>query len=167
MTADELLRLPEKDCRYELVRGELRTRQFLGARRSVMTVHIVANLFETANAERGQVVGADCGFWIERDPDTVRATDVAFIRPERIVHTEHFYPGAPDLAFEILDWGNEEAEDRAREWLRFGTSAVVVVDAEAERAHVIRRGGIEPFTDAIAVDDVVPGWRMPFSELFD
>jgi len=165
VTADELLRLPEKECRYELVRGELRTRPFLGARRSVMTVHIIGSL--AAHSKRGQLVGADCGFWIERDPDTVRATDVAFIRPERIVHTEHFYPGAPDIAFEILDWGNAEAEERAAEWLHVGTPAVVLIDAEAQQARVLRRGGTEVLSDAIVVDDVVPGWRMPFSEVFD
>lgn len=140
-------------------------RPFLGARRSSMTARIVASLFP--HAKRGQVVGADCGFWVERDPDTVRATDVAFIRPERVVHTEHFYPGAPDIAFEILDWGNEEAEKRAAEWLRFGTPAVIVVDAEAQRARVLRPGKAEVLTDAIAVDDIVPGWSMPFSEVLD
>jgi len=165
VTADELLRLPEKECRYELVRGELRTRPFLGARRSVMTAHIIVSL--GVDSKRGQLVGADCGFWIERDPDTVRATDVAFIRLERIVHTEHFYPGAPDVAFEILDWGNEEAEERAVEWLRVGTRAVVVLDAEAQRARVLRRGGVEPVADAIIIEDVIPGWRMPFAEVFD
>jgi Uma2 family endonuclease len=164
MTADELLRLPEKECCYELVRGELRTRPFLGARRSSMTAHIVASLF--AFAKRGEVVGADCGFWVEHDPDTVRATDVAFIRPERIVRTDHFYPGAPDVAFEILDWGNEEAEKRAAEWLRVGTAAVVVVDAEAERAQILRPGRTEPMTEALAVDDIIPGWRMPLAEVF-
>src|SRR5436309_2328133 len=141
MTADELLLLPEKDCRYELVRGELRARPFLGARRSSMIAQIIVSLF--AYAKRGQVVGADCGFWVERDPDTVRATDVAFIRPERVVHTEHFYPGAPDIAFEILDWGNEEAEERTVEWLRLGTAAVVMVDANAQRARILRRGEVE------------------------
>ena len=165
MTADELLRLPEKACRYELVRGELRTRPFLGARRSAMAAHLIVSL--AAYSKRGQLVGADCGFWIERDPDTVRATDVAFIRPERIVHTEHFYPGAPDLAFEILDWGNAEAEARSAEWLRVGTPAVVLIDAEVQRARVLRRGSIEVLTDVIVVDDVVHGWRMPFSEVFD
>jgi hypothetical protein len=44
---------------------------------------------------------------------------------------------------------------------------VVIVDAETKSARVVRPGGIESLTDAIAVEDVVPGWRMPFSEVFD
>jgi hypothetical protein len=94
MTADELLRLPEKECRYELVQGELRTRPFLGMRRSSITVKIICSL--AACAQRGQLVGASCGFWTDRDPDTVRTTDVGFIRRERVVDTDHFFPGAPD-----------------------------------------------------------------------
>jgi hypothetical protein len=43
----------------------------------------------------------------------------------------------------------------------------VIIDAEAETARAVRRTGVEPLTDALVVDDVIPGWRMPFSEVFD
>jgi len=164
MTADELLRLPEKECRYELVRGELRKRPFLGMRRSSIAVNLIGSL--AAHASRGQLLGPDCGFWIERHPDTVRTTDVAFIRRERVVRTEHFFTGSPDVAFEINDWGNTAVEERAAEWLGAGSEAVVIVNAEAQTACVVRRTGTETFTDAIAVEDVIPGWRMLLTEVF-
>jgi Uma2 family endonuclease len=165
MTADELLRLPEKECRYELVRGELRARPFSGMRRSLIATKIVGSLAEYA--ERGQLLAAPCGFWIERDPDTVRITDLAFIRRERVVSTDHFFPGPPDVAFEVRDWGNTAVEKKAAVWLQAGTEAIVIVDAETQTASVVRLGGTEILTDAIAVDDIVPGWRMPLAELFD
>jgi len=90
VTADELLCLPEKECRYELVRGELRTRPFLGMRRGLIAVNIIGSL--AAYAKTGQLVGAGCGFWIDRDPDTVRTADVGFIRRERVIRTDHFFP---------------------------------------------------------------------------
>jgi Uma2 family endonuclease len=164
MTADELLRLPEKDCRYELVRGELRTRPFSGMRRSLIAMNIIGGLGEYA--ERGQLLAAPCGFWIERDPDTVRITDLAFIRRERVVSTDHFFPGPPDVAFEIRDWGNTAVEEKAAVWLQAGTEAVVIVDAEAQTASVVRLGGTGPLTDALAIEDVIPGWRMPLTEVF-
>jgi len=165
MTADELLRLPERECRYELVRGELRTRPFSGMRRSLIATKIVGSLGEYA--ERGQLLGAPCGFWIERDPDTVRITDLAFIRREHVVSADHFFPGPPDVAFEIRDWGNMAVEEKMAVWLQAGTEAVVIVDAEAQTVSVVRRGGTELLTGALAVDDVVPGWSMPFAEVFD
>jgi Uma2 family endonuclease len=49
--------------------------------------------------------GSDWGFTLASNPDTVRAPDVGFVRAERIPAEgipPGFWPGAPDLAGEVL-----------------------------------------------------------------
>ena len=51
----------------------------------------------------GRAYAAETGFILSRDPDTVRAPDIAFLRAERaaVAQTAGFIPGAPDLAVEV------------------------------------------------------------------
>jgi Uma2 family endonuclease len=61
----------------------------------------------------GAVYAAETGFLLGRDPDTVRAPDAAFVRRERVEEvgeTEGYWPGAPDLAVEVVSPGDAYAE---------------------------------------------------------
>ena len=54
----------------------------------------------------GVVFGAETGFRLAQDPDTVLAPDIAFIQSSRIPAAglpKTFWPGAPDLACASLD----------------------------------------------------------------
>lgn len=170
MTADELLRMPDDGYRYELVQGELRKMSPAGSRHSMLAMRIGASLLVHVRARAlGEVTGADGGYWITRNPDTVRAPDVGFIRRERAVITDRFFEGPPDVAIEVISPSDTytEVEEKTQEWLRAGTRAVVVVNPRRNTVRVHRPDGTESFADAIAVDDLIPGWRMPFAELFD
>lgn len=170
MTADELLRMPDDGYhRYELVRGELRTMSPAGGDHCGIAALIVVSLGSYVKAKNlGKIYTADPGFWIERNPDTVRAPDVAFVRRERVVKTPRFIEGAPDLAVEVVSPSDTytEVEEKALQMLEAGTLAVIVVIPKTQSARVYRKGKLEVLTDAIIVEDVVPGWSMPFSEVF-
>lgn len=60
----------------------------------------------------GRVYTGDAGFLLERDPDTVRAPDVAVVRSSRASAAPHkgYFPGPPDLAVEI-----RSPEDRPKD----------------------------------------------------
>lgn len=64
--------------------------------------------------ELGEAYAAETGFVLGRDPDTVLALDVAFVRAERIPSggfpEEGFGPIAPDLAVEIVSPGDRAAQ---------------------------------------------------------
>ena len=170
MTADELLRMPDDGYRYELVRGELRRMSPAGGDHGSVAASIVASLGSYVKAKKlGTVYTADPGFRIEHNPDTVRAPDVAFVRRERAVKTPRFIEGAPDLAIEVVSPSDTymEVEEKALQLLEAGTRAVVVVVPKSQSVRVYRTGKLEVLTDAIVVDDIVPGWRMPFAEVFD
>ena len=170
MTADELLRLPDDGYRYELVQGELRKMSPSGNRHTIIGVRIAASLFTHVKAKRlGEVTGADGGYWITRNPDTVLAPDVGFIRRDRAVITDRFFDGPPDVAIEVISPSDTytEVDEKTQEWLRAGTHAVVVVNPRRNTVRVQRPDGTETLTDALAVEDVIPGWRTPLSEVFD
>jgi Uma2 family endonuclease len=106
MTADELLSLPKDGMRYELVRGELKQMAPAGFEHGIVIARLTWRLgqhVETHNL--GVVCGAETGFKITDNPDTVRAPDIAFVSSERLAEigiTKKFWAGAPDLAVEVL-----------------------------------------------------------------
>jgi Uma2 family endonuclease len=168
-TADELLRLPDDGYRYELVRGELRKMSPAGSRHGAVGARILIHLGSYVQQHSlGTVFNSDTGFLIGQNPDTVRAPDCAFLRKERFIDTPKFFPGPPDLAIEVVSPGDSysEVEEKTQEWLVAGAGAVIVVDPRLRTTHVHRSSGSVKVTDAIEVDDVVPGWRLPLAELF-
>ncbi len=120
------------------------------------------------------VCAAETGFRIGRDPDTVRAPDVAFIRRARVEEAgeaEGFWPGAPDLAVEVVSPGDSfaEVEEKVSDWLAAGCRMVVVVNPRRRTATVYRsRSDVTLLAEDDVLDggDVVPGWRVPVRELF-
>ena len=161
MTADELLRLPH-DARYALVRGELRKQDLLGARDGSVTARIIGSLTPFVTRQHLGEVCAAAGFILGRDPDTVYGPPVAFVRDDRFVDTGDFLDAPPDVVFEI----DSNVEDKTRAWLHAGVRAVVIVDPRTKSARIHRAGSVTSAADAIAIEDVIPGWRLSLAELF-
>jgi len=121
----------------------------------------------------GVVLSAEPGFVIARDPDTVRAPDVAYVAKERIPETEPvgFFRGAPDLAVEVLS-PNDPAGDvlaKVQDWLDAGCRAVWVVDPKTRSVTVYHsRRQITVLSESEALDggDVLPGLRISLADLF-
>jgi Uma2 family endonuclease len=122
----------------------------------------------------GNVTGAETGYLLEQDPDTVRAPDIGFVSRERIEQTglpRTFYPGAPDLAVEVVSPNDTAAEvdDEARAWLAAGTRLVWNVQPITRVVEIYRPGrDIEVLTtaDSITGEDVIAGFTCPVSGVF-
>ena len=100
-TADDLLRFREPGKTAELVRGVLIVREPPGTGHGVLAARLLYRVAEfVVRHDLGEVIAQDTGFKIERDPDTVRAPDIAFVTRERLPPpTTTGYPAlAPDLA---------------------------------------------------------------------
>lgn len=169
MTADELLALPDDGGRYELVRGELRKMSPSGARHARVAAQFIASLgAHLKQGSSGAVYATGAGFRIARQPDTVRAPDAAFVRAERVVDTAAFFDGPPDVAFEVISPGDTYSEivEKTLDWLRAGVQAVVVIDPRTKSVRVHRADGASNVEDVLEVDEVIPGWRLPLTELF-
>ena len=86
MTADELLRLPKGEgTRYELIRGVLVEKMPTGDPHGdtvVLTSYFLTQY--TFDSGYGVTRTGEPGYRLDREPDTVRAPDVAWIAPDRI-----------------------------------------------------------------------------------
>lgn len=123
----------------------------------------------------GVTVGAETGFVLARDPDTVRAPDAAFVSRERadeVGRTAKYWPGAPDLAVEVVspDDSFREMREKALEWLSAGSMMVVVLDPDKRTATVYRGGDGDAHVygaqEKLDLDEAVPGFAVAVDELF-
>lgn len=172
MTAEELLAMPDDGMRHELVRGELITMAPAGWDHGRVGGKIEKLLILHVDANRlGVVPIYHTGYLLTRNPDTVRAPDVSFVRLERDRTERGFYPGAPDLAVEVISpWDRyTEVEEKTREYLRAGTRMVIVVDPQLQTARVHTSAATTDLgiDDTIDGGEVVPGWKLPLREIFE
>ena len=175
MTADELPAVPDDGFRYELVKGELLRMAPTGHKHGIVTMHLAGPLYRYVKDHNlGEVYGAESGFVISQDPDTVRAPDVAFVRRERIDtagEVKSYWVGAPDLAAEVVSPGDtvSEIEDRVAEWLAAGAGMVWVVSPKLHTVTVYRSlTDIVTLTakDKLDGGEVVPGFEINVAEIF-
>jgi Uma2 family endonuclease len=137
VTAEELLRTPDDGLRRELVRGEVRKMAAAGNvhGRTAMNVSTPLDQHVRTNG-LGVVFAAETGFKIFDNPDTVRVPDTAFVRQERIEavgETEGYWPGAPDLAVEVVSPNDRfaEVEEKVTDWLAAGTRMMLIANPRA------------------------------------
>jgi Uma2 family endonuclease len=175
MTADELLQLPDDGCRHELIAGELTTMSPAGAEHGQFGANIIGSLHAYVRPRQlGLVFNSDTGFVLTRDPDTVRAPDVAFVARERSVaagKVTGYWPGPPDLAVEVISPNDlyTEVDEKVAEWLASGTRMVIVLNPRRRTAAVHRPGApvrMLSADDVLDGQDVVPGWSMPLADVF-
>jgi Uma2 family endonuclease len=133
LTADDLLRLPDSGSCYELVDGELIEMWPPGGEHGYVAgeaLYRVRSGIEGLGLG-GAVFAAETGFRLSRDPDTVRAADVAYVSEARLAQAR--VPGypemAPDLVVEVVSPGDtaSEVQRKVEDWLRAGTRIVWVL----------------------------------------
>ncbi|MCA8954269.1 MAG: Uma2 family endonuclease [Planctomycetes bacterium] len=176
-TADDLLRYCEsgrhEPGRHELVRGELRSMSAAGWWHGLVVGWVHGQLDKLLAGNRtGFLFGAETGFVLARNPDTVRAPDVAFVTAARIPPLDRgFFEGPPDLAIEVTSPSDSFAtvHEKALAWLDHGTPLVWVVEPKAGTVSVYRaRDDVRILAagDTLTGDDVLPGLALPVAELF-
>ncbi len=173
ITADELLAMPRDGSRYELIRGVLVEKMPPGDRHGEVVLRIGTALTNYADAnDFGGTRCGDPGYRLDRDPDTVRAPDVAWFEPDRVPQDVTGYPElAPDLAVEVKSPSNSRPEMAAKAgmWLSYGSREVWVADPERITITVYRAGSAPTsFTedDVLTGGDLLPGFTTPVWRLF-
>ena len=173
-TAEQLLVLRDPPWQHELWRGELRRMTPAGQWHGDLGAELLRRLGNHAIEHRlGRVYNSDTGFVLARDPDTVLAPDVAFVRAARLPkrRTRGYFEGAPDLAIEVRSPSDSRRAltAKARTWLAHGTPEVWVVDPEDETIKVFR-GSATPTllqaTDTLRGSGELADFALPLRELF-
>ena len=146
LSAEELHQLYLPNTRSELVRGELVVREPAGYRHGdvAMQLGIIIASF-VKDHSLGKTFAAETGFTLRRDPDTVRAADVAFLSTARLPDsgTSGFAEVAPDLVVEVLSPDDRGGDVLAKvgDWLIAGTRLVWVINPVHNTAQVYRADG--------------------------
>jgi Uma2 family endonuclease len=175
MTADELLTLPSGRFRYELIKGELITMSPSGSEHGAVIVNLTVLLGQYIKANKlGIAFGAESGYRLESNPDTVRAPDFSFIVKERIPASgvpKSYWEGAPDLAVEVLspDDSPRKVEQKTAEWLAGGTREVWNVSPKRRTVTVhCSQTDVRVLTEDDELDGgaLLPGFRCKVSEIF-
>jgi Uma2 family endonuclease len=174
ITAEELFRTPNLG-RCELILGELFMMAPAGSEHGGIIGNLTILLGTFIKKHKlGKIFGAETGFFIHRNPDTVRAPDVAFVRAERISAKlpKGFFEGVPDLAVEVLSPDDRPGyvQAKIRDWLDAGCLAVWIVDPTDETVTIY-----ESWQDAVVLHRdgtlfdarVLPGFSVAVSEIFE
>jgi Uma2 family endonuclease len=165
--------MPRGERRYELVRGVLISKPLSENLEGNTVARLSAAICKYADDhDYGCTCAGEPGFWLERDPDTVRAPQVAWAKPGRIPGGTKGYPEvAPDLAVEVKSrhTADPEMDDKAAMWLSYGSQEVWV--ANPETTTVTRhRPNAAPETlgedDILDGGDLLPGFTTPVWRLF-
>jgi len=174
MTADDLLRMPS-DQRCELIEGELIPMAPAGFDHGAIITNLSLLLaMHVKKHQLGIVTGAETGFHLRRNPDTVRGADIAFVKASRVpqgARPTGYFPGAPDLAVEVVSPSDtvKEVEDKVDDYLQAGAALVWIVNPR-RRTVTIHRRDLPPTMlreiDTLGGDDVVPGFSCSVAEIF-
>ena len=176
MTAEELWRMSADDMRHELVNGELRTMAPAGFGHGIVGSRLLRKLLDYVEGHHlGVILNADTGFVLRRNPDTLRAPDVAFVKAARVPtgsRAEKFFEGAPDLAVEIVSPSDtvDDLEEKISDYLATGCLLVWVVRPKAKTI-TIHRSGNNPIilreNDQLSGEDVIAGFVCRVGDIFE
>ena len=175
LTADDLAKQSDDGSRYELVKGVLQKMPPAGFEHGICAAEIGSKLTVYVKRHKlGYVCGAETGFRIAQNPDTVRAPDAAFVCQasiERQGIIKGYWEGAPDLAVEIISPGDTYAEvaEKVEMWLAAGCKLVWVINPRRKTVEVYRPNAdftILRGTDTLEGDEVIEGFQCPVQDIF-
>jgi Uma2 family endonuclease len=167
--------MPDGSLRRELVRGRVISTELAGFAEGEMSAYIGVQLWAHVRRQRsGVVVAGGTGFILARNPDTVRSPDVAFVRQSRIAGIavpQFYFPGAPDLAVEVVAPSDHPNDIQAKvhDWLSHGTT-VVWVAAPLSRTVTVHHspGDVRELgmADSLELPELLPDFRLGVAEIF-
>ncbi len=175
VTADDLLKMPRDGMRRELLNGELLTMSPASAEHGRIAAVILTRLGPYVEANGlGATYTAEAGFLLTTRPDTVRVPDIAFVSKDRLrtaMLRTGFWPGAPDLAIEVISPSDlySEVLAKANQWLEHGCQQVWLVDPRARQVAIHRtENRVELFSMGrpLTAPDLLPGFEVAVADLF-
>jgi Uma2 family endonuclease len=160
--------------RTELVKGRINYFMPTGHPHSFVEGNFTFELGKFARETKlGRVMPGEVGIYTERNPDSVRAADVAFISHDRLKQAkpQGYLDVAPELVVEVLspDDSWSEVNEKLEEYFAIRVAMVWVADPRRQVVYVYR--AINEFkkltkTDILSGEEILPGFSVAVAELF-
>lgn len=174
LTAEDLWGVGDEGHRYDLIRGELRRMAPTGGEHGEIGVTTGALLWTHARSRNLGTVCRVSGFILARNPDTLLAPDVSFVRADRLLpHEERisFLELAPDLAVEVNSPSERPSDvpSKVEIYLTAGVRMVLVVEPRPKTITVHtpdQSPRVLQENNDLDGGDVLPGFRVPVAEIF-
>jgi Uma2 family endonuclease len=174
LTSDDLWRIVSDGSRYELSKGELLPMTPVGVRHALVVNNVGRLLGEYVKKNGLGIVGPEIGFRLHRNPDTLRAPDLAFIARARYEPRgipEKFADFPPDLVVEVLspEDGMSEMLRKVEEYLAASVSLIWIIDPATETVTVYRSlVDVQVLTASqeLSGAPAVPGFQVRIADLF-
>ena len=177
LTAADLLRMDAEGKRGELVRGVFRETMPPGKTHAYVASKLGFLLQIFVFPRRlGVVATSEIGVWLESDPDTVRALDIAFFSVEQDPPGAEIPPGysrnVPALAVEVASPSDSRPalRDKALMWLNAGARMAWNVHPDTRTVDVYRPNLVTITLaegDVLSGYDAIPGFSCQVSEIFE
>lgn len=133
VTGDELWEMGDIGP-SELIDGRIVLMSPTGGTHSLIEFTL-ARVLGNFTAERGlgMVMGGEVGIYVRRNPDRIRAADVAFVSKQRLpVVPRRYLDVAPELVIEILSPGDrwQDVRQKLEDYFSIGVDQVWIVEPE-------------------------------------
>lgn len=160
--------------RHDLIDGELWSMPPTKIPHGRYAARILGVLINyAAEHKSGEVFAGELGYELDPHGRTILCPDASFVRQQRIPGPEKtdFFPGAPDLAVEVISDSERPREIQAKvaRYLLAGTAAVwciypdqrqVVVYTDSEPPRILGEG------ETLEGGSLLPGFALPVKTLF-
>lgn len=180
LVADEKLLTAEEyfaTCHLEhseLMDGKVVKLMPPGAEHGELAVNIALPLKLWVRTERLGRVYVETGYVLQRNPDIVRSPDVSFMEISRLPQGRSqsgFLEGAPTLAVEVVSPGDSwsEVEEKVRLYLENGSTAVWIVEPEAQTVTVRTLESARTYgaQSTLRGEPALPAFEIELREVFE
>ena len=175
MTLDEYYAYHPDDRKHELLAGFVLSEPHPGSRHGRVIARLV-HLIESHVEPRqlGFTLAGEAGYLLSLDPPTVLIPDVSYLsfaRGRNHVEASTPFPGAPDLAIEVLSPSNRTAEVQRKVNTYLGAGCPLVWIVDPKRRTVTVHGTPDAAAvlwegDVLDGGRVIPNFSVDVRELF-
>ena len=173
-TAGDLIKLSASG-RYELVKGVLKNLSPSGKTHGFISANICTIISNFVKKHKlGLVTGAETGYKLSSNPDTVRAPDMAFESNDKLAEsgfTEGYSTVMPELVVEVNSPNDiySEVINKVNEWLNAGVDQVWIIEPKNKTVVIHSTKGSTVLTSAEEMDggDILPGFKCKVAEIFE